>query len=190
MYFCGEEGWFPLPEVGEIYMSTLELSACTDATPIREITEQYNRLAIMIEAPVVKKFENRTKALRRLEQLKVEVQARFVTAQPSRKKRQKEFNYPPRDELKALIPNSLRKEAFDLLQRGATLGRVEQLVADWDRRRGKTPNRIEPRAYGLVRLLHSYIGYALRQEGEGDNKVIYVMTPEEWKAWKKQPKAA
>jgi hypothetical protein len=154
------------------------------STPVKEILEIYNRFAAMVEAPVVKRFENRTVALRRLGEIQEVARARFVVA-PTRKKRQKVFNYPPAPQLKTLKPGSLRAQARDLLINGATLGRVEQLVADWDRANGDEPHRLEPRAYGLVRLLHSYIGYALREEKtENGETIIYLMTPEQWKAWK------
>lgn len=156
----------------------------SDTTPTKDLVAQYNRLAGLVNKPVVKKFENRSVAIRRLTEITETARATFVPATPKPNKRQKSFNYPPLETLKALKPGTLRAEACELLKRGATVARIEQLVADWDRREGKTPHRLEPRAYGLIRLLHSYIGYALREEGKDDKKIIYVMTAEEWKAWK------
>lgn len=103
----------------------------------------------------------------------------------NRKKRDKVFCYPPAEVIKTMAPGSLRAQARDLLMQGATFGQVEDLIRTFDDGRGKTPeHRIPERAYGLVRLLHTYIGYALREEGKGDDKLIFVMTPEQWKAYK------
>jgi len=164
-----------------------ELTRTAVKAPVsnKDLVEQYNRLAKMVDATPVTRFASREVALKRLERIQAEVKARFVTT-PERKKRQKVFNYPPRDELKALKPGTLRAEARDLLKAGATLGKVEELIADWDKRNGDKPYRLEPRAYGLVRLLHTYIGYALREEGEGDNKIIFLMDTKEWNAWRAQ----
>jgi hypothetical protein len=157
-------------------------------TPLKDVVARYNTLADKLGTRPVKKFENRSVALRRLEDIEAEAKARFVVT-PERKKRQKVFHYPPKEVISRLQPGSLRAEARDLLLNGATLGRVEELIADWDRRRNVEPFRLEPRAYGLVRLLHTYVGYALREEGVGDdNKVIYVMDKEAWAAWKAQSK--
>jgi len=150
---------------------------------IKEIAAQYNRLAAMVGGAAVTRFKDKATAVRRLEAIQAEARARFVVA-PERKRRQKVFNYPPLSEIKTLNPGSLRAEARDLLLTGATLGRIEQLVAEWDKRAGKKPHRVEQRAYGLVRLLHSYVGYALREEGVGEARIIYLMDKEAWTAWK------
>jgi hypothetical protein len=190
-------------------------------TPLKDVVARYNTLADKLGTRPVKKFENRSVALRRLEDIEAEAvaykrqlaaearaaekarleaearaaeEARRLEAEArpftvERKKRQKVFHYPPKEVISRLQPGSLRAEARDLLLNGATLGRVEELIADWDRRRNVEPFRLEPRAYGLVRLLHTYVGYALREEGVGDdNKVIYVMDKEAWAAWKAQSK--
>lgn len=153
------------------------------ASRSKQLLEKYNNLAKLIDADPVKRFASLKVAEARVAKLEAEVQARF-TIKTNRKKRDKVFNYPPRDELKTLQPNTLRAEARDLLLKGATLGRIEELVADWDVRQGKKAHRLEPRAYGLVRLLHSYVGYALREEGSGPDKVIFAMDEKAWKEWK------
>ncbi len=114
---------------------------------------------------------------------KAKTVAKEVKSEISRKKRQKIFRYPPGEVLKAMAPGSLRAQARDLLLKGATFAQVEDLIREFDEGRGKAPNhRIAERAYGLVRLLHTYIGYGLREEGESEDKTIFIMTPESWKA--------
>lgn len=155
----------------------------TDTVSISQVVEQYNNLAGLLNLKPVKKFENKAVALRRLAVIQAEAQERFKVT-PERKKRQKVFSYPPLEKLSVLKAGTLRAEARDLLANGATVARVEQLIADWDVRTGKKPHRLEPRAYGLIRLLHTYVGYALREEIVNGQKIIYVMTREEWLAWK------
>lgn len=167
-------------------MLTAELTQTKnpEALSISAIVDRHNKLAEMLQLKTVKRFENKSIAVQRLVRIEAEARARFSVT-PAKKKRQKVFNYPPLEAIKALKPGSLRAEARDLLLGGATLAKVEELVASWDVRSGKKPHRLEPRAYGLVRLLHYYIGYALREEGVGENKVIYVMDREAWAEWKK-----
>ncbi len=150
---------------------------------LSEMVEKYNSLANLLGQKTVNKFADRPTALKRLAKIEADVKEHLKVA-PERKKRQKVFNYPPAEKLSALKAGTLRAEARDLLQNGATLGRVEQLIADWDVRQGKKPHRLEPRAYGLVRLLHNYCGYALREEVVGNDKLIYVMDRASWLAFK------
>lgn len=177
----------------------------TSEVSTKDLIQKHNVLAAVLDVPAVKRFENRTIALKRVERLTAELarwdamraeadrelalfdaaQARAaVTPTVERKKRQKVFNYPPCEVLKVLQPGSLRARARDLLLGGATLARVEELVAAWDVDMGQEPYRLEPRAYGLVRLLHTWAGYALRQEVVGGNQVIYVMDRDGWAAHK------
>lgn len=163
-------------------------SEAQDAALRAELVEKYNRLATTIGADEINDFTTVAAAEAALAELDVRVQAYFAGT-VGRKKRQKVFCYPPLDVLKPLKAGTLRAAARDLLLGGATLARVEELVAEWDRKQGDEPTRLEPRAYGLVRLLHTYVGYALREEGVGDNKVIFVMDAEAWKAWREAAKA-
>lgn len=113
---------------------------------------------------------------------KAEVKAKKTDG---RKSRQKVFNYPPLGELKKVVDGSLRARARDLLLKGATFAQVEELVRQYDIEKGKSgDHRITERTYGLIRLLHTYVGYALREEGSGEDKKIFVMTQENWEAWK------
>lgn len=173
---------------GPAQVADVVIQEAQDAALKAEMVEKYNRLANTIDADRVDGFLTVEAGEAALADLEARVQAYFADT-VGRKKRQKVFSYPPKDELKGLNPGSLRAEARDLLLGGATLGRVEQLVGDWDVKQGKTPHRLEPRAYGLVRLLHTYVGYALREEIVGGDQVIFVMDQEAWAAWKKSAKA-
>ncbi len=151
-----------------------------------ELVARYNASAVLLGKDPVKRFSAPAVGRKRLEILFREVEALAPQAvkEVGRRKRQKVFCYPPQGTLKAIVAGSLRAQGRDMLIQGATLKQIEDLIYDFDRARGKPTTRAAERAYGLVRLLHTYVGYALREEGEGDNKVIYVLTPEEWLAWK------
>lgn len=169
---------------------------------IAQMAERYNASAELLGKPVVKKFSDRPTGIKRLEVLfqeiealapKIVQEAKVVTKvvkeakvakEEGRRKRQKVFCYPPLESLKAIVPNSLRAQGRDMLVKGATLRQIEDLIFDFDRARGKPTTRAPERAYGLVRLLHTYVGYALREEGEDEEKTIFVMTREQWLAWK------
>lgn len=152
-----------------------------------QLKDRWNASAPLVGKPVVNKFADRATGLKRLEALFTEIEKlapKQVQDVNGRKKRQKVFSYPPLDVLKEIVPGSLRAQGRDLLLKGATLGQVEDLIREFDAARGKTANRVAERAYGLVRLLHTYIGYALREEGSGDEKKIFLMTRETWSAWR------
>ena len=100
-----------------------------------------------------------------------------------RRRRQKVFMYPAASELKPIAADSMRAKVRDLLVKGATFAEVEALVKTFYK--GEDAKRISERTYGFIRLLHTYCGYGLREEDRaGGEKVIFVLTPEEWKTWK------
>lgn len=124
--------------------------------------------------------------------------AELVKQVRQRRRRQAVFMYPPSGELKRLAEGSLRAQCRDLMVRGATVREIENLILSFDvarkgngkELRARTEERIAERAYGLIRLMHTYIGYALREEGDGESKKIFVMTEPEWQAWKQANKTA
>jgi hypothetical protein len=152
---------------------------------LSEMADRYNTLAPILDKDVITKFRDKSTGLRRLQQLYIELESRNptpVTETKTRKKRQKVFMYPPLSEgLKEIAPNSLRARARDLLIKGATFAQIEDVIRVYDVEKGKKSSRISERAYGLIRLLHTYVGYGLREEGEGDAKLIYVVTLEQRK---------
>mgnify|MGYP001558377151 CR=1 FL=1 len=150
-----------------------------------QMAERYNASAALLGKPPVNRFSDKQTGIKRLEVLFKDIEALAPkTVKVGRSKRQKIFTYPPAESLKEIVPGSLRAQGRDMLLKGATLKQIEALIHDFDRTRGKPTTRAAERAYGLVRLLHTYVGYALREEGSGDNKVIFVLNREEWLAWK------
>lgn len=115
-------------------------------------------------------------------QLSVEEARKLATQQvkqgKQRRKRQKVFNYPPAEEQKELKEGSLRYVALQALKRGATYAEIEQIVREFDIALGKKPDRrISGRAYGLIRLLHTFVGYGLRERlNEDGEKLIFAIT--------------
>lgn len=72
---------------------------------------------------------------------------------------------------------TLRKRAVDLLTgEGATFSQVEKMVEKFDKDRGVASKFVERRSYELVRLVHYYLGYGLKQEG---NKIIAYTDPKD-----------
>ena len=152
-------------ELQEVQPSALEAAEVAESPKekpeVSELTE-----ALEILGPVAKKIDL------------------AAQAKPARRKREKVFNYPPSlDTLRNIVEGSLRAQARDLLLKGATFEEVEELVRQFDVSKGKPgDHRISERTYGLIRLLHTYIGYALQEEVVEGVKKIFILSPEDWKA--------
>lgn len=122
-----------------------------------------------------------------METLKPITQNVKIEAKPpkARRTRQKVFNYPPAGELRNIVAGSLRAQARDLLLQGATFEEVEALVRDFDITQGKPgTHRISERTYGLIRLLHTYIGYALVERNVDGVKKIFILDAAGWQKFK------
>ncbi len=83
------------------------------------------------------------------------------------------FNLPLQSEVRSIRPGTLRYQAAELLKSGATFEQIEDLVRNFDDEREKTSETVSRRAYEVVRLLHTFIGYGLRED---DNGVITLVT--------------
>ena len=93
---------------------------------------------------------------------------------PKRRKNSKwvsmRFNFPylGDDRLRKIRdPKSLRGLAHQALNKGATFQEIIQIVKKFDRDRGKSPGWEERRAYEVIRLLHHYIGFGVKQTEDG-----------------------
>lgn len=146
-----------------------------EAVPAAEpVTEALVTEALVTEAPVAQ-------APAVDPEIAATARALVQEARTQRRRRQKVFMYPASTELKPIAEGSMRAKVRDLLVGGATFSEVEALVKTFYKEDGK---RISERTYGFIRLLHTYCGYGLREEGEGENKRIFVLTPDEWAARK------
>lgn len=85
-----------------------------------------------------------------------------------RKLRGMRFIFKPMQETVSPKANTLRAAALELLKGGATFGQVENLVKKFDEKRGKEPFNLVPRTYELIRIVHYYLGYGLKQDDKGD----------------------
>lgn len=83
------------------------------------------------------------------------------------------FNLPLKSEVRPIREGTLRYQAAQLLKTGATFEQIEALLRDFDDEREKTSDTVRRRAYEVVRLLHTFIGYGLRED---DNGVITLIT--------------
>jgi hypothetical protein len=106
---------------------------------------------------VVKRLPTKTKT--KVKKAKVE-----PTEKKVRGPHQKHFVFKPLDEIRAPKDTTLRGRAVQLLKKGATLEQVQDLVREFDKDRKKTEKNVDRRAYELVRLVHYYLGYGLKQE--------------------------
>lgn len=104
----------------------------------------------------------------------------------TRKSRVMRFVFRPENEIKKCKgtvktksgdKRPLRQRAVDMLLKGATFKQVEELVEAFDKDRKVTSKNVERRAYELVRLIHYYLGYGLKQkadEQKGDLIIAYT----------------
>lgn len=154
-------------------MTTQDLTKLTTA----ELAKVYNEAARVLGAKPVKRFSDKTAALRRTQEIVAKL-PKPTPGKQQRKKRGMRFAFPfhgianlrtiQRDE-------SLRGRVRDLLKKGAFFTDVVKEVEAFDKDRGSTPGHVERRAYEVVRLLHYYVGYGLRQDEDGK---IFIHTDE------------
>ena len=152
-----------------------------------ELAVEYNRAAAILGRDRVKRFGDKKSALRRTKNIMREAKsspkqaAKHIKRKPGgkRKLRGMRFVFPfdgaenIRECRGSLVSSksgderTLRQRCVDLLKKGSTFDKVETLVVDFDKDRGKKSEFVERRAYELVRLMHYYLGYGLRQDDKG-----------------------
>lgn len=146
---------------------------------LSELVGQYNEAAERLGENKIKKFSDRKSAIRRTEAI--------VARLPKKRKRKPRgmrFVFKPETEIRACTGSAktsgsdkrtLRQRCVTLLikESGATFKQVEALVEKFDRDRGREPQSVERRAYELVRIMHYYLGYGIR-ELEGKRIQIYT----------------
>lgn len=148
-------------------MSTTKLETLS----LSELAKMYNELAKKADKPEVKKFSDKKSAVRRVKALANDVKP--AKASTPRKPRGMRFVFRPEATIrdtkgtiksKSDDTRTLRTRAVALLTgKGATFKAVEATVEKFDQDRGKKSVNIERRAYELIRLVHYYLGYGLKQ---------------------------
>jgi hypothetical protein len=136
---------------------------------MKDMVTEYNSLASLLGTAFVKKFSDKPTAQKRLKVMRDKAKATKPKAE--RKKREMRFVFPfhGQDQLRKIQSmDSLRGTVYAALSpTGATFAEVVKLVEAFDKRRGHGPGHVERRAYEVVRLLHYYVGYGLKQDDEG-----------------------
>lgn len=156
-----------------------------------ELRDLYNKVrsATIPGSNAINKFSSKQDGVRRTWQILGEYQAKADAGEletpkvekpksdKPRGKRRMHFVYPYHgdEKLKAIKDpeNSLRGRAAAKLKDGAHFAEIVQVVKDFDRDRGHGPGHEERRAYEVIRLLHYYVGYGLKQDDDGK---IYIHT--------------
>lgn len=141
-----------------------------------ELVSQYNSAAVVLGEQAIKKFATKKDALRRTTIMMARAIKPESTPEPEKAKPAKEpkprrmrFVYPYNgdDHFRGIQrEKSLRGRAAEVLLKGATFEEIIAVVSKFDEDRGSTPGHVERRAYEVVRLLHYYTGYGLREEGD------------------------
>lgn len=136
-----------------------------------ELVVQYNAAAAILGEAPVKRFADKAVAVRRTTTITLR-----LPTKKTRKPRGMRFVFKPESEIrvckgtaktKSEDKRTLRQRAVDMLLRGATFAQLETLVEAFDKDRGVERGNIERRSYELVRLVHYYLGYGLRQDEHG-----------------------
>lgn len=140
-----------------------------------ELAEEYNKAAEQLGESQVKRFSDKKAALRRTQAILDRLPKR------KRKPRGMRFVFKPDAEIReckgtartsTADKRTLRQRCVDLLhtETGATFKQVENMVATFDKERGREPSdaeRLERRTYELIRIMHYYLGYGIRQSEDG-----------------------
>ena len=105
---------------------------------------------------------------------KAKQKAKPQTEATERRGRQPSFNFPATDDAREPAPNTNRRIVFDMLARkeGATFDEV--LAETWGRNRKMDEKTQRHTTYEAIRLLHSYLGWGMRQNDEGR---IFLVRP-------------
>ncbi len=150
-----------------------------------ELAAKYNDAAATLGEAAVKRFSDKKSAVRRT----TAIVARLPETTEA-KRRPMRFVFRPEKvirECKVTAKNmksgstkTLRQRALDklLTKKGATFEEIKQVVLDFDKDRGVKPKNHERRAYELVRLIHYYLGYGLKEHGD---HIIAYTDPEDYK---------
>lgn len=139
-----------------------------------ELAAKYNEAAVTLGEKTIKRFSDKKAALRRTK----EIIDRLPKEKKTRKPRGMRFVFPYHgdDNLRKIQrAESLRGRAAAALKKGATYQEIVELVNQFDKDRGSSPGNVERRAYELIRLLHYYVGYGMRQDDKGK---IFIHTDE------------
>ena len=127
---------------------------------IKDLTDAYNAAAKKLGRPTVKRFRDRKAAETRTKEILEELQAR----KPGRKSGP--VNWPYRGALHTPREGSLSCRIRDALKDGATMDQLSDVVAGFDAENGNPPKDLPQRARFIMRDLHRYHGYGVRQKGE------------------------
>lgn len=143
------------------------------------INKIYNDVALSLGMKTVKRFSDKAVAIKRTRKLLVdagqEPSAVIPPEHANPKKRQKVFRYPPESEIRVTREGYLRNKAQMLLLGGATFDEIIQMINEHDVMRGVLPHDAEKRAYELIRSLHRYCGWGLKEEvQENGEKLIFI----------------
>jgi hypothetical protein len=163
-----------------------------------DLVATYNKIAEANGETPVKKFADRATAEKRvwaILQKYGKATKREAKAQGERRSRVKRFNYvaigqpkprrestPDKPVLRDMILTKM------LTEEGITFNQAVKVVHDFDAKRKKLGLNIlsardedgrgktaETRAYEAIRLIHYYLNYSTKQDGEGDDAPIRVV---------------
>lgn len=159
---------------------------------LSDLLKTYNKIAAANGEAEVKKFSDKKSAVRRVWALlqKYGKATKKAAKEPTeRRVRVKRFNYVAVGQPKAsredapdapVLRNMLLKGL--LSKDGLSFNQAVDVVKDFDarckqlkkpvRNNGKT---IETRAYEGLRLIHYYLNYSMKQDGEGDDAPIKIV---------------
>ncbi|MCK5639906.1 MAG: hypothetical protein KAJ19_03885 [Gammaproteobacteria bacterium] len=143
-----------------------------------ELAGIHNLAAENIGAKEVKRFSDKKSAVKRTWSMleaydawaKAEKEpAPAAKSKGEKKSRKMHFVFAPSKEgvKKIRDENSLRGRLIKLLTKGAKFEQIVTTVEKFDKDRGKKPVNVRTRAYEGTRILHYYLGYGMKQDGNG-----------------------
>ena len=130
-----------------------------------QLVEAYNTRAALLGEPQVKRFADKTTALRRTTKImKMVLPDQQKKATKTRKKRGVYFKLPYNgpDSFREVRPeDSPRGRSLTLVKVGATCAQVQKLVNKFDKDTDRTTGNVERRSYEIVRIMHYYLGWGI-----------------------------
>lgn len=130
---------------------------------MRELVAKYNEAAAKVGEKPVKKFRDKETAETRTRSM-VARAASQSGKKPGRPRNTEPINWPVLDERHKVRANTLGEMFVDAMRNdGATMDQLAKIIV---KHGGEAKGTPEERARALLRMLHTYNGFGIRQSGD------------------------
>lgn len=130
----------------------------------KELTAAYNEAAKQLGVKPVKRFKDIETAKTRTAELLRQLKKQQTPAGAGR--RSEPIDWPFRGNLHGVREGTLNAQFVERLKHGVSKEELMGIVAASDRAEGRDPTALSDRVRGLLRMLHTYNGFGIKQRGD------------------------